>query len=106
MVPTANADAPTSLFNLLLLGLHGIGESTEEVDPHGSKSLVIRSDRLASWKLKRASCSRTEEIGTELAATSGEVGGRLDATLGQFDTPELGQAMHDDPACQALHLTD
>jgi hypothetical protein len=30
MVPTANADAPTSLSNLLLLGLHGIGESTDE----------------------------------------------------------------------------
>ena len=47
-----------------------------------------------------------EEIGTDLAATSGELGRRLDATLGQIDTPELAQAFHDDPACQGLHLTD
>jgi hypothetical protein len=46
------------------------------------------------------------EIGTELTLTIGEVGGRLDATLGQFDSPELGQAVHDDPACQALGLTE
>jgi hypothetical protein len=30
MLPSANADAPTSLSSLLLLGLHGIGGSTDE----------------------------------------------------------------------------
>jgi hypothetical protein len=30
MLPSANADAPTSLSNLLLFGLHGIGDSTDE----------------------------------------------------------------------------
>ena len=29
MLPSANADAPTSLSSLLLLGLHRIGESTD-----------------------------------------------------------------------------
>ena len=32
MLPSANADAPTSLSNLLLLGPHGIGESIDEVE--------------------------------------------------------------------------
>ena len=32
MLPSANADAPTSLSSVLLLGLHRIGESTDEVD--------------------------------------------------------------------------
>jgi len=32
MLPSANADAPTSLSSLLLLGCHVIGESTYEVD--------------------------------------------------------------------------
>jgi hypothetical protein len=40
------------------------------------------------------------KIGTELNAIISEVGGQLDATLGQFDTPELGRAMQDVPACQ------
>jgi hypothetical protein len=31
MLPSANADAPTSLSNLLLFGLQDIGESTYEV---------------------------------------------------------------------------
>ena len=31
-MPSANADAPTSLSSLLLLGLHRIGESTDEVE--------------------------------------------------------------------------
>ena len=29
MLPSANADAPTSLSSLLLLAFHGIGESTD-----------------------------------------------------------------------------
>jgi hypothetical protein len=32
-VPSANADAPTSLSTLPLLGLHAIGESTDEALP-------------------------------------------------------------------------
>ena len=49
-----------------------------------------------------AFASGAEEIGTELNATISEVGGRLDVTLGQFDTPELGRAMQDVPACREL----
>ena len=32
MLPSANADAPTSLSSLLLVGLHRIGGSTDEVE--------------------------------------------------------------------------
>ena len=38
MLPSANADAPTSLSNLLLLGLHGIGEHSQSTNHRKSRS--------------------------------------------------------------------
>ena len=37
MLPSANADAPTSLSNLLLFGSHGIGESADAPTIHLAK---------------------------------------------------------------------
>jgi hypothetical protein len=38
MRPIANANAPTSLSSLLLLGLHRNGESTDHVDPRRART--------------------------------------------------------------------
>ena len=42
MLPSANADAPTSLSNLLLFGLHDIGESTDEAPKRARASQFFR----------------------------------------------------------------
>ena len=45
MLPPANADAPTSLSSLLLLGPHGIGGSTDEVELPRGDGLPRRVER-------------------------------------------------------------
>jgi hypothetical protein len=56
MLPSANADAPTSLSNLLLFGLHRIGES-----PHaGEGSSRAREALLTILLAKRKAWNKRE----------------------------------------------
>ena len=57
MLPSANADAPTSLSNLLLFGLHGIGESTDAPTGEGRRLpakplLTIHLAKRTAWSKK------------------------------------------------------
>jgi excisionase family DNA binding protein len=55
MLPSANADAPTSLSNLLLLGLHGIGESTDSRPINGK---ALQTSRFF-WCLEGATLTQS-----------------------------------------------